>query len=377
MSADFLGLRAAVAGAGFIGAVHVDALRRLGVEVVGVAVSPERVAAGEAPADAYASFEQLLADDRVDVVHLATPNHLHHGQARAALAAGKHVVCDKPLALTSAQSRELVELARSSGRVCAVVFMSRFYPQARQARALVANGSLGSVFAVHGSYLQDWLLYPTDWNWRLDPAVGGSLRAVADIGSHWLDLVQFVAGRRVEAVCAELATFLPVRRRPGGPVRTFARAGDGETVEVEMTTEDAAYILLRLEGGARGAVTISQVSAGRKNALCFEVDGSEGSVAWRSERPEELWVGRRDRPSELLLRDPALLAADAAAATRLPGGHAEGFAETFRELFRAVYTAAAGGEGGYPTFADGHRSLLLGEAIARSAREGRWVEVAG
>lgn len=372
-------LRAAVAGTGFIGAVHVEALRRLGVQVVGVCASTRERAAAKSLAAAYESFEALLADDRVDVVHITTPNHLHHGQASAALAAGKHVVCEKPLAVSSAESAELVELASSSGLVHCTNFNLRFYPQAHQARAVVAAGGVGDVWNVHGSYLQDWLLYPTDWNWRLEPEKGGAMRAVADIGSHWMDLAQWVTGKRIEAVLAHLETVLPVRRRPAGEVETFASAGDVERVDAPMSTEDIAHLLLRFEGGTVGAAVISQVSAGHKNALRIEVDGSEDSLRWNSERPEELWLGHRDRPNETLLRNPGLLAPAAQARTTLPGGHAEGFAETFRELYRAVYSAVAVGEmptePDFPTFADGHRANVLGEAIALSSSQRRWVDV--
>src|SRR5918911_2279779 len=344
---DLRELRAAVVGTGFIGVVHAEALRRLGVEVVGVVgSSPERARAKGAQAplpEPYDSFEAMLADERVDVVHLATPNHLHHPQAKATLEAGKHVVCEKPLALTSEQSAELLELAERSGLVHCTNFNIRFYPQAQQARALVADGALGQVWNVHGGYLQDWLLLPTDWNWRLEPERGGALRAVADIGSHWLDLVQFVTGRRVVELFADLATTIPVRRRPTGPVETFAAADNVERVDAPMATEDLAHLLVRFEGGARGSAVVSQVSAGRRNSLRFEVDGSQGSLYWDAERHEELWLGHRGRPNETLTRDPALLEPEAAGRTSLPAGHAEGFADTFKELYRAVYSAVADG----------------------------------
>jgi predicted dehydrogenase len=372
-------LKAAVAGTGFIGVVHVEALRRLGVEVIGVCGSTPERAEAKGLAPAYESYGALLADARVDVVHVTTPNHLHHGQVREALAAGKHVVCEKPLATTSAESAELLELAAKSGLVHCTNFNLRFYPIALQARALVASGELGSVWNVHGGYLQDWLLYPTDWNWRLEPEKGGSLRAVADIGSHWMDLAQWVTGGRIEAVFADLKTALLVRQRPAGEVETFATAGDVERVEAPMTTEDIANLLFRFAGGGVGSAVVSQVSGGRKNSLRLEVDGSGGSLAWDSERAEELWLGHRDRPNETLLRDPGLLQRDAQARTSLPGGHAEGFAETFRELYRAVYSAVLDGgmpaEPDFPTFADGHRSNVLGDAVALSNNEKRWVEV--
>jgi predicted dehydrogenase len=372
-------LRAGVVGTGFIGAVHVEALRRLGVEVVGVVGSTPERARAKALAPVIDSYDALLADGRVDVVHLTTPNYLHHPQVKQALDAGKHVVCEKPVAMTSEQSAELLELAERSGLVHCANFNLRFYPQAQQARALVENGALGEVWNVHGGYLQDWLLLPTDWNWRLQPEKGGELRAVADIGSHWLDLVQFVVGRRVESLLADMATTIPVRRRPAHEIETFVSADEVEREDAPMATEDLAHILLRFEGGSRGSLVVSQVSAGRKNSLRFEVDGSRAALAWDSEHNEELWLGHRGEPNEHLLRDPALLAPDARSRTGLPGGHAEGFAETFKELYRAVYTAVAAGgppeAPDYPTFADGHWENVLGDAVALSNRERRWVEV--
>jgi predicted dehydrogenase len=369
---------AGVVGTGFIAAVHVEALRRLGVDVIGVVGSTPDRAAEAGLGNVYRSFDELLGDNRVDVVHLTTPNHLHYPQVKEVLAAGKHVVCEKPLALTAAESGELVDLAEAAGVVNCANFMARFYPLAQQARSLVREGSLGEIWNVRGSYLQDWLLRPTDWNWRLEPERAGDLRAIGDIGSHWLDLVQFVTGRRVVEVFADLQTVLPVRRRPPGPVQTFAQS-ETEGEDVAIATEDLAHLLLRFDGGARGAAVVSQVSAGRKNRLAFELDGAEAALAWNSERPEELWLGHRDGPNEVLLRDPSLMLPTAREATTLPGGHAEGFAETFRELYRRVYRAVENGtppaEPDYPTFADGHWENVLGEAIALSARERQWIDV--
>jgi len=377
---ELIELRAAVVGTGFIGVVHVEALRRLGVEVTGVVgSSPERARGKPGLPEPYESLEAMLADERVDVVHLTTPNNLHYPQVKQVLAAGKHVVCEKPLALTAAESGELLELAEQSGLVHCTNFNIRFYPQVQQARALVASGAVGDVWNVHGGYLQDWLLLGTDWNWRLEPDRGGELRAVGDIGSHWMDLTQFVTGLEIEAVFADLTTAIPVRQRPRGEVETFAAADAVEREDTPMSTEDFAHILLRLRGRARGSAVISQVSAGRKNSLRFEVDGSEGSLAWDGERPEELWLGHRERANEILLRNPALLEPAAAATTSLPAGHAEGFGETFKELYRAVYRDVARGgpaaEPDYPTFRAGHLENVLAEAVARSNREQRWVEV--
>ncbi len=375
---------AAVIGTGFIGTVHVEALRRIGVQVRGVLGStPER---GDARAadlgvgHAYASLSELLADESVDVVHVTSPNNLHVDQAKAALAAGKHVVCEKPLAMTAEESGELVRLAAESGRVNATNFNIRYYPLNQHAHELIADGGLGQVRLVTGRYFQDWLLLDSDWNWRLQPDQGGALRAVGDIGSHWLDLMTFVTGQHVSAVMAELSTFIETRKEPTGPVETFSTDRSAETVERPISTEDTATILLRFDGGARGAVSISQISPGRKNSLVYEIDGSDGAWSWDSEQPDQAWHGHRDRANEILIRNPALMGAAGQAAAALPGGHVEGFFDTFCAHFRAVYAdvVSAGARSphpGYPTFADGHDEMLVGDAIARSAREGRWVEV--
>jgi predicted dehydrogenase len=375
MSREITELRAAVVGTGFIGVVHVDALRRLGVEVTGVVGSSRERAEAKRLAPAYESYEAALADERVDVVHLTTPNNLHYPQVKQALEAGKHVVCEKPLALTSSESAELLELAERSALIHCTNFNIRFYPMVQEARARARE--LGQIWNVHGCYLQDWLFLPTDWNWRLETDKGGELRAVGDIGSHWLDLVQFVTGLEIEAVFAELATAMPVRQRPTGEVETFAAADDVERVDAPMSTEDLAHILVRFSGGARGSCVLSQISAGRKNAIRFQIDASNGSLQWDGERHEELWLGRREEPNQLLWRNPALMDERAATTTHLPAGHAEGFADTFRELYRKVYAAVAAGEPGddYPTFRAGHVENVLADAVAESNRDGRWVEV--
>jgi predicted dehydrogenase len=375
---------AAVIGSGFIGTVHIEALRRLGVQVHGLlgstaqrgAVSAERLGVPRA----YASLDELLDDDRVEVVHVTSPNHLHHPQVKAILAAGRHVVCEKPLAMTSQESAELVRLAAESGRINAVNFNIRFYPLNQHVADLARDRRLGEIRLVSGHYFQDWLLLDTDWNWRLEPALGGSLRAVGDIGSHWLDLVAFMTGLRITEVMADLHTFIPTRRQPAGPVETFSTERAADTVAREIGTEDIATILLRFENGARGTVAISQLSPGRKNSLEYEIDGSAAAVAWDSEQPDQLWIGHREAANEILIRNPALLGAAGQAAAALPGGHVEGFADTFRALFRAVY-ADVGADArtdrpSYPTFADGHDEMLVGDAIAASSREGRWVSVA-
>jgi predicted dehydrogenase len=372
---------AAVIGSGFIGTVHVEALRRIGVHVTGVLGSTaerstESAAALDVPRG-YASLDDLLADPAIQVVHVTSPNQLHHPQVKAILAAGRHVICEKPLAMTSAESADLVAAAGGSGLVAAVNFNLRFYPLNQHVSALVRGGGIGDVRLVTGRYFQDWLLFDTDWNWRLEKARGGALRAVGDIGSHWLDLTTFLTGLRVEALLADLTTFIPVRRKPAGSVLTFATDRAAETLPVKIDTEDVALILLRFAGGARGSVAVSQLSAGRKNSLVYEIDGSTSAVSWDSETPEQLWIGHRDEPNELLLRNPALMNQAGRDAARLPGGHVEGFADTFGAVFNAVYDDVLAGRPSaapsYATFADGHEEMRLGDAVLESARTGRWV----
>jgi predicted dehydrogenase len=374
---------AAVIGTGFIGTVHVEALRRIGVGVQGVLGStPERGAARAAAlgvAKAYDNLDDLLSDSNVEVVHVTSPNHLHVPQASAILATGRHVVCEKPLAMTAAESARLVEQAASAGVVNAVNFNIRFYPLHQHVQEIVARGDLGDVRFVTGHYFQDWLLLETDWNWRLEPDKGGALRAVGDIGSHWLDLVTFLTGQQIVAVMADMATFIRVRREPKGPVETFSTERSADTIAREMGTEDVASILIRFANGARGAVSVSQISAGRKNSLQWEIDGSTSAAAWDSETPDHLWIGHRDRPNEILMRNPALMTPAGQQAAALPGGHVEGFGDTFGALFRAVYADVVTGQPSehprYATFADGHDEMLVGDAVAQSAREGRWVDV--
>jgi predicted dehydrogenase len=374
----------AVIGSGFIGTVHIEALRRIGVRVAGVLESRPELGATRAAElglpRAYDSLDAVLADPSIQVVHVTSPNELHFEQASAILAAGKHVICEKPLSMTSQESAALVAQAAASGLVNAVNFNIRFYPLNQHVAQLVRDGGVGDVRFVNGRYFQDWLLFDTDWNWRLEKDQGGALRAVGDIGSHWLDLTTFLTGQRLQAVMAELTTFIPVRRKPAGPVLTFSTERAAETVPVEINTEDTATILLRFEGGARGSVAISQLSPGRKNSIVYQIDGSSSAVAWDSEQPEQLWIGHRDRPNELLLRNPALMNGAGAAAARLPGGHVEGFADTFGAVFSAVYDDVLAGRPSahprYATFADGHEEMLVGDAVLESSRTGRWVEIA-
>ncbi len=375
-------LGVAVVGTGFIGPVHVEAVRRLGHTVVGVlgsSAEKSRTAARTLGIPTgYASFAELLADPAVSVVHLASPNRLHFEQCKQTLAAGKHVVCEKPLATTTSETAELVRLAAAAGVVAAVNYNIRFYPLVLELRERVRAGRLGSVLHVSGSYLQDWLLYPTDFNWRVLADEGGELRAVADIGTHWIDTVCFVTGLEVEAVFADLGTVHPVRQRPRGGSETFG-GGGGPGVPVNVTTEDYGHLLFRFKGGAKGSLVVSQVNAGRKNCLRFDLAGSEASAAWDSEEPNAITLGYRGRANEQLTRDPSLLGKVAQGFADYPGGHTEGFPDTFKQLYKAVYADVLASRVYahplYATFADGHNEVRICEAVVRSHREQRWVNL--
>jgi len=371
-------LRAAIAGTGFIGAVHARSARLAGARLVGVAASsPEnaRAAADTLGAEKpYDSAEELVRDPDVDVVHICTPNHLHLPLAEAALAAGKHVVCEKPLALDAAGAQRLVDAAADSGLQAGVPFVYRYYPTVREARERVTGGQTGAVRLIHGAYLQDWLLRPDDGNWRVDEQLGGASRAFADIGSHWCDLAEFVTGHRITRLCARTKTALTERVKTESHAAFSAVNGSGTARAVG--TEDAAIVLFETDGGAVGSTVISQISAGRKNRLWLEVDGAEEAVQFCQEEPEELWVGRREHVT-LIKRDPEHLSAAAQRYAVLPPGHPQGYADSFDAFVAEVYEAVVTGTpaDGMPQFADGLRAARLTDAVLRSAREDRWIDV--
>ena len=372
-------LRIGIVGTGFIGAVHARSAMLAGGHLVGVATStPERSAQAAAALGAersFASGEALIEADDVDVVHICTPNHLHAPLAEAALAAGKHVVCEKPLAMDASQAQNLVEAAADAGKQAAVPFVYRYYPIVREARARVRQGRTGPLRLIHGTYLQDWLLRPEDDNWRVEGKFGGASRAFADIGSHWCDLAEFVSGQRLTRVSARFLTAVTERERATGRAAFEHGGGDsGETRSVE--TEDAAVVQFETDGGAIGSTVISQISAGRKNRLWLEIDGAEESLAFSQEEPESLWCGRREAVT-IIKRDPAFLSPDAARLATLPAGHPQGYADCFDAFVVDVYDAIRAREpaDGLPLFADGLRAARITDAVLSSAREGRWVDV--
>lgn len=382
-------IKAGVIGTGFIGPAHVEALRRLGtVEVAALAEAGQSLAQEKAASlcigKAYGDYRDLLADPDIQVVHNCTPNFLHFEITRAALKAGKHVVSEKPLAMNSRESGDLVRLAKERGLVNAIDFNYRYYALVQQARQMVRKGALGDrIYAVHGSYLQDWLYLDTDYNWRLEPERSGESRAVADIGSHWMDLVQFITGSKIVAVYADLATIHPIRKKPLIEIETYAgkELQPGEYEEMPIHTEDYATVLLKFDNGAHGAMTVCQVAAGRKNRLYFEIDGSKAAVAWDQERPNEMWVGYREKANEMLMKDPSLLDPEAKRYAAYPGGHPEAYPDAPKFFFRNVYGFIAAGKDpnrdpvDFSTFLDGHHEILICEAVLESSKQDRWVEV--
>jgi predicted dehydrogenase len=371
-------LRAGIAGAGFIGAVHARSVRLAGARIEAVAASSLESAQNAADAfganRALGSAEELVHDPDIDVVHICTPNHLHLPLAEAALAAGKHVVCEKPLALDAAGALQLVDAAAASGLQAAVPFVYRYYPTVREARERVRSEATGELRLLHGAYLQDWLLRRDDDNWRVDEALGGRSRAFADIGSHWCDLAQFISGHRIARVSARLMTAIPERLSADG--RRAFEGADGEGRARPVSTEDVAVVHFETDEGALGSVTVSQISPGRKNKLWIELDGAEEALAFDQENPEELWRGRREAAT-IVRRDPESLSPVAARFATLPAGHPQGYADCFDGFVADVYDAIATGapSDGLPTFSDGLRAARITDAVLDSAESGRWVDV--
>jgi predicted dehydrogenase len=374
-------IRTAILGTGFMGRVHTEAARRLGyVEVAAIAgATPDQASAFARQHDidrSTGNYRELLADSSIDVIDICTPNQLHFEMAKEALNAGKHVLCEKPLATSVAEGRELVDLAKKTGLANCTCFNIRSYPHVRNMRAIIAAGELGEIWTVQGTYSQDWLLYDTDWNWRIE---AGPSRTFADIGSHWCDLVEFVTGLGISSVCANLHTFHKVRKQPRIAVETFA----GKTLapfdytETPITTEDFGAMIFELGNQAQGSMTVSQVSAGRKNRLVLEVYGSKAGMAWDAERPDELWMGQRNSPNQIQIKDPALMKPESRGFADLPGGHSEGFDDTFKQTMRRFYETVADRSMAvdYPVFADGLRQLQILESVIESSKKRAWIDV--
>jgi predicted dehydrogenase len=374
-------IKAGIIGTGFIGPVHLEALRRLGVPVTALCDLPERAktaAESYGIPEAFGDYRELLRSPNVDVVHIASPNRFHAEMSLAALRAGKHVVCEKPLAMNTRETGQIVKLARASGKVFAVNYNVRFYPAVLALHRAVARGELGDIIHVNGSYMQDWLFKDTDYNWRLLPQEGGKLRAVADIGTHWMDTVSFILGANITSVFADLGTFHKTRRRPLGEVQTFAKAAAKvRYATYRVQTEDYANVLLQFANGSRGNLSVSQVAAGRKNCIRLEIYGSKKSAWWCSEEPEMLHFGNRDEANATAVRATPAFGEGAAGFMDYPAGHVEGFPDTFKMLFRNIYAAIAGGKGErfFAIADDGHQEVSVCEAILKSHQSRSWVEV--
>ena len=377
-------IRTAVFGTGFVGRVHLEGIRRLGYVDVYAIGEPQIEKANQLAAEfgvgrTEADYRKILEDPNVDAVHVCTPNFLHFPIAKDALEAGKHVICEKPLATSVAQASELVTAARAAKRRNATFHNLRYYPMVQQMRRMREDGDLGEILVVQGTYSQDWLLYDTDWNWRLESKTNGPSRCLADIGSHWCDMAEHVTGQRITSLCADLQTFHITRKRPKVSVETFA----GKTLSPEdydvvpIDTEDFGSVIFRMGERTRGAFTASQVSAGRKNRLNIEIYGSKGGVSWDQERPDELWIGQRNSNNQILVKDPSLMKNSARPYADLPGGHSEGYDDTFKQVFRRFYQSIADptAEPQYPQFADGLRQLNILEAEMKSHRTRAWVDV--
>jgi len=377
-------IKTVIFGTGFIGRVHLDALRRLeGVKIAAIADPNIDVARhlgeGFAVPTISADYREILRDSSIDAVHICTPNALHYSMAKEALEAGKHVACEKPLATSVEEAQQLVELAAQKGLRNCVCHNLRYYPLVQQLRRMIEAGELSEILSVQGAYSQDWLLYDTDWNWRIDSKVGGQSRAMADVGSHWFDMAEHVTGLRVTSLVADLQTFHTTRRQPKGPIETFANKllGPEDYIERVVDTEDYGAVIFHMGGRTRGNLVASQAAAGRKNRLAIEVYGTKASAAWDQERPKELWVGHRDAGNQIILKDPSLLKPEARGYADLPGGHAEGYDDTTKQMMRRFYAAigAPSIAPEYPQFADGLRQLTILQAELESHRTRGWIDV--
>ncbi|HTZ57864.1 MAG TPA: Gfo/Idh/MocA family oxidoreductase [Acidobacteriaceae bacterium] len=374
-------LKAAIFGTGFMGRVHTEALRRLGnIEVTGVAArTPEaarKFAAAMGIERATANYQDLLADPELDAVHICTPNELHFPMAKAAMEAGKNVLCEKPLASTIEEANAMIKLAAEKKLANCTFYNVRAYPQVQNMRGMREAGDLGDILVVQGTYSQDWLLYDTDWNWRIE---SGPSRTFADIGTHWCDLAEHITGQRITSLCADLTTFLTTRKKPRGSVETFTgkTLNPSEYDPVPIKTEDFGAMMFALGKQAKGSLTVSQVSVGRKNRLFIEIFGTKASVAWNTEYPDELWIGHRNTPNEIVIKDPSLLAEGARSWADLPGGHSEGYDDTFKQIFRRFYRRVADPQAPieYPTFEDGIRQLRVLDSVLESSQKRAWVQV--
>ena len=375
--------RTCVIGVGFIGAAHIEALRRLGnVDVVAISDIPnaEKKAAAHCVPKGYDDYREMIDVEKPDVVHICTPNVAHYEMAMYAMERGISVVCEKPLTKTLDEAKKLTAYAREHKIVTGVNFNCRWYPQIMQAKAMVQSGEVGDIYTVHGAYLQDWLYLDTDYSWRLEPEMSGASRAFADIGSHWIDMVESVTGLRAVEVFSDFATFHKTRRKPLKPIETYSgmalRPEDYE--EKKIDTEDYCTVLFKFDNGAHGTCTISQVFAGRKNQILMDVGGSKCALHWDSEDSNELWIGRRETFNQKAAKDPSILSRLAASSISYPGGHVEGVPETFKQNFKAIYAAVGAGDtsrGLFATLDDGLREMTLCEAVVKSAREGGWVRV--
>jgi predicted dehydrogenase len=374
-------IKTAIVGTGFMGKVHAENVRRLGnVEVAAIVGSrPETAQKFAASIDvpfATSDLSEVLKNPEIQAVHICTPNAQHFPMALAAVNAGKAVLCEKPMTMNVDEAKKLVAAAAEKGTVNAVQHNLRYYPVVQQIRQMIAAGDLGDILIVQGTYSQDWLLYDTDWNWRLASESNGKLRVMGDIGSHWMDMIQHLTGQSITAVCAELATFWEQRKRPKGSVETFSKTKAAEYESFNVDTEDFGVVMLHLGKRARGAFTVSQMSAGRKNRFAFEIFGTKAGVAWDQETPDQLWIGHRNEPNQIIVKDASLFYPAAASFADLPGGHSEGYDDSHKQLFKRFYAKVADRSApvDFPTFEDGLHGMMLLEKVAQSNEKRAWVD---
>lgn len=381
-------IKVGVVGVGFVGPIHIENLRRLGiVEVAAVAMRNQEKANKAAErlgvAKAYGDWEKLVADEDIDVVHITAPNILHFPVAKACIEAGKHVVCEKPLTLDVKEAKILVKLAKKRKVVNATTYNMGFYPMIRQAKEIVASGGLGKIFLVHGKYLQDWLSRDSDYNWRVEAKLGGKSRVVADIGSHWMQMVQLITGKRIISVYADTTIFIPIRKKPTITIPTHSERElmPGEYKNIKVDTEDHATIMFRFEDGIKGVLIAAQVCPGRKQRIEWEINGSERSLAWCGEEPNVLWIGERSKSNGILIKDVNLMEKNARQYVHYPGGLAEGYPDSWKNIFMKIYQYIASGSleknirPDFPTFEEGLELQILIDSVLESGEKNEWIDI--
>ena len=373
-----------IIGMGYIGESHIEALRRIGIcNLAAVADTNYELAKKKADlygiARVYQTVDEILADKDIVAIHNCTPNFLHREINEKILRAGKHLLSEKPLTATYAEAAELIEIKNQYPNLQACVnFNYRLNPMVQEIKTRIRRGELGDVRVITGQYQQDWLMYDTDYSWRLEPEIAGASCAVADIGSHFMDIVQHVTGHKIVSVFADLVTVIPVRKKPKNQQETFKDAVAAEYEEVEVKNEEYAAVMFKTDKGATGVFHVSEVAAGHGCYLGFEINGSKESYAWNQEQNDRMWIGRRGGNNGIVIRDPNTISPEVKPYTALAMGHPEGWNDAFKGNIYSFYKYLADGQQGervFSTLEDAAYIVKLTEAIVESSKRGQWIKL--